>query len=128
MVYPLAILLWMGRILVGLGVAVWPVWGSLYVAGSAPSVAAALVAHLVLVIPGGMLIRRAGGGSPPSVRKRAGSLLILFGIIAWAPYFFVTEVSGTEISSFPFLIWHLSGVVPGALLRYTGIGSRWLPR
>ena len=111
----------LGGVLVILGVAVWPVWGALFLAGSAPHVGWALLAHLALVVPGGMLVRR---GAPPgsrSTRKRLGTALIAFGVLAWVPYFILRE-QGVEAPSAPFLLWHLSGVIPGAILRYTPWG------
>jgi hypothetical protein len=113
----------LGRVLVILGVAVWPVWGALFLTGSAPHVGWALLAHLALVVPGGMLVRRGAPEASRTARKRLGTGLIAFGVLAWVPYFILRE-QGVDAPSTPFLIWHLSGVIPGAILRYT----RWGPR
>jgi hypothetical protein len=113
----------LGRALVVLGVAVWPVWGILFLAGPAPHVLYALLAHLILVVPGGILVRRGAPPGPRPARKRLGDALILFGVLAWVPYFILTE-QGVEVPSAPFLVWHLVGVVPGAILRYTRWGGR----
>ena len=110
----------LGRALVILGVAVWPAWGALFLAGSAPHVEWALLAHLALVVPGGMLVRRGAGPGSRSTRQRLGTALIAFGVLAWVPYFILRE-QGVDAPSAPFLVWHLSGVIPGAVLRYT----RW---
>jgi len=116
----------LGRALVVLGVAVWPVWGLLFIAGSAPTVGYALLAHLALVVPGGILVRRAAPPGPRSARKRLGDTLIVLGVLAWVPYFVLTE-RGVDVPSTPFLVWHLLGVVPGAFLRYTPWGRRSEP-
>ena len=110
----------LGRALLVLGVAVWPAWGVLFLAGSAPHVGWALLLHLALVVPGGMLIRREAPPEPQTVRKRLGSGLIAFGVLAWVPYFILRD-QGVDVPSAPFLVWHLSGVISGAVLRYT----RW---
>jgi hypothetical protein len=106
-----------------LGVAVWPLWGALWLAGSAPHVGWALVAHLALVVPGGFLLRRhRPAGVQRELGKRVGEILIALGVLAWVPYFYVTEYQARDVSSTPFLVWHLFGVIPGALLRYTRLG------
>jgi peptidoglycan/LPS O-acetylase OafA/YrhL len=112
----------LGRVLVLFGVAVWPVWGVLFLAGQAPSVLWALGVHLALVVPGGILVRR-HGPHEARPRKRLGEILIAVGVLAWVPYFILTE-RGVEVASAPFLAWHLLGVIPGAILRYTRWGER----
>lgn len=117
----------LGRALVVLGVAVWPVWAVLFLTGSAPNVGYALLAHLVLVIPGGMLVRRAAPRGPRPARKRLGDVLIVVGVLAWVPYFILRE-QGVDAPSTPFLVWHLLGVIPGSILTYTRWGARWFAR
>jgi hypothetical protein len=113
-----------GRVLVVLGVAVWPVWGALFIADRAPNVLFAVAAHLALVVPGGMLIRAARPERrQPSSRQRLGIALIWFGVLAWLPYFALKELTDADVASWPFLTWHLLGVIPGALLRYTPLGT-----
>ena len=115
----------LGRLLVGLGVAVWPVWGAWFLLGGAPHVAWAVLLHLALVVPGGAILRRARPRPTRAEarRKRIGEVLIALGVLAWAPYLYLSG-SEREVPSLPFLIWHLSGVIPGALLRYTSLGRR----
>jgi peptidoglycan/LPS O-acetylase OafA/YrhL len=114
----------LGRTLVVLGVAVWPVWGVLALTGRAPHVLYAVAAHLALVLPGGMLLRAARPERrQPSPRQRLGTALIWFGVLAWLPYFALRELTDADVPSWPFLTWHLLGVIPGALLRYTRIGA-----
>lgn len=115
-------MLGLGRVLVVLGVAVWPAWGVLFLAGQAPSVLWALLVHLALVIPGGIIVRR-HGPHEARPRKRLGEVLIAVGVLAWVPYFILTE-QGVDAPSAPFLAWHLVGVIPGAILRYTRWGER----
>lgn len=49
-------------------------------------------------------------------RKRIGALLIFLGVLAWAPYFYLQFI-GEEVTVTPFLAAHLSGVLPGFVLR-----------
>lgn len=55
-------------------------------------------------------------------RKFWGRALILFGVSAWLPYFVLKFVMGHELPVPPFLIAHLSGVIPGFLL----VRGEWL--
>lgn len=45
-----------------------------------------------------------------------GTVLIWLGVLAWAPFFFALA-TGREVSIFPFLTLHLTGVLGGAWLR-----------
>lgn len=49
-------------------------------------------------------------------RRTWGMLLIWLGVSAWAP-FLVLIANGQEVSIFPFLAAHLTGVLGGAWLR-----------
>jgi hypothetical protein len=116
----------LGRVLVAAGVAIWPVWGTLFLLDRAPHVALAIGAHLALVIPGGMILRAHRPEAQRRARgRRLGEVLILLGVLAWAPYFILSRDG--EVESWPFLAAHLSGVIPGAVLRYTPLGDRVLP-
>lgn len=48
-----------------------------------------------------------------------GRILILFGAAAWVVYGLVWLIAGKP-ETLPFLFWHLSGVVPGAVLKAFG--------
>ena len=114
--------------MVAVGVAVWPAWGAWFLAGDAPSVGWPLAVHLALVVPGGAILR---AHRPPEARRsrgrRLGEVLILLGVAAWVPYFLLGgEDEGLAVG--PFLAAHLSGVIPGSVLRYTPIGDRLFSR
>lgn len=49
-------------------------------------------------------------------RRTWGTILIWLGVFAWAP-FLILITSGQEVSIFPFLAAHLTGVLGGAWLR-----------
>lgn len=57
-------------------------------------------------------------------RKRLGTVLLIAGISAWAVYYALKLLTPIQPPFASFLIWHLSGVIPGALLR----GSKILAR
>jgi len=114
-----------GRALVTLGVAVWAVWGALFLVDREPHVLYAVAAHPALVVPGGMILRAVRPERRQvSPRQRLGTALIWFGVLAWVAYYAVRELSDTDVPTWPFLTWHLLGVIPGALLRYTRLGAR----
>ena len=50
-------------------------------------------------------------------RKRLGTILLIAGISAWAVYYALKLLTPIQPPFAPFLVWHLSGVIPGALLR-----------
>ena len=50
-------------------------------------------------------------------REGWGLLLIFVGVAAWIPYGLFKYGLGREIVLYPFLAWHLAGVIPGFLLR-----------
>lgn len=49
-------------------------------------------------------------------RQRIGGVLIAGGVLAWGPYFLL-KFAGAEVEIEPFLAVHLSGVIPGFILR-----------
>jgi len=49
--------------------------------------------------------------------EKLATVLIVVGVAAWIPYFILKFLLGQEITVYLFLAVHLSGVVPGALLR-----------
>ena len=57
-----------------------------------------------------------------------GLVLIILGVSAWAPYGVLKYGFGQEVNVVPFLSVHLTGVIPGALLKRGPTLSRWLTR
>ena len=53
-------------------------------------------------------------------RNTLGNLLIAFGALAWITYYGLKFLTPVELPFWIFLTWHLSGVIPGALLRENG--------
>lgn len=49
-------------------------------------------------------------------KKTLGRILIILGVLMWVPYGVLKYGLGQEIPVLPFLILHLSGVIPGAIL------------
>ncbi len=47
-----------------------------------------------------------------------GRVLVLIGVAAWVPYAVQAYGLGQEIVVTPYLVAHLAGVVPGALLLH----------
>jgi hypothetical protein len=52
----------------------------------------------------------------PSKRKTVGKIFLWMGIVAWIPYGIVKYGLGQELPAWPFLAWHLVGVIPGSLI------------
>ncbi len=61
-------------------------------------------------------------------KRRWGLVLILIGVTAWAPYGVFKYGLDREMSVYPFLAWHLAGVIPGFLLRRGDLLWRWISR
>jgi hypothetical protein len=51
-----------------------------------------------------------------------GSILIYLGVLAWAPYFYLLSL-GQDVSVFPFLAAHLTGVISGGWLRSRSVAK-----
>ncbi|MBI3912641.1 MAG: hypothetical protein HY327_00375 [Chloroflexi bacterium] len=61
-------------------------------------------------------------------RTTFGRILIMLGVCAWIPYF-ALKLAGASVEMLPFLVVHLLGVIPGALLAPSEtIWSRLLGR
>lgn len=63
-----------------------------------------------------------------ALRSRVGELLVVGGVLAWVPYFALQLDPAREVPILPFLVAHLSGVVPGAALLGRGRVSLLLRR
>ncbi|MCL5429091.1 MAG: hypothetical protein M1347_04715 [Chloroflexi bacterium] len=108
-----------GSILIILGVAAWLPYFYLLSRGSAPSIFPFLAVHLAGVLSGGWLrsgLQRSAKGSDHKLRWLS-RILIYLGVLAWAPYFYLTRVAGVDTVIAPFLAAHLTGVLSGLGLR-----------
>ena len=61
-------------------------------------------------------------------KKRWATILIIIGVCAWIPYMVLKYGMGEDIIVYPFLAVHLSGVIPGFLLRRWGLIRRLVLR
>jgi len=122
----------LGTILVWLGVFTWAPFIFLRAIGDKPSLLLFLPFHLIGVIGGSRLrsmARRELGMSLPkrSFPHMAGHLMILFGILVWAPYLYLKLAMGQPVEAMNYLPFHLAGVLGGIflhLLSYVTEGYR----
>ena len=63
----------------------------------------------------------------PLNSRALGTLLIWLGVLAWAPYFYLSRIVGQDIDVGPFLAVHLTGVLSGAALRVSVELERFRP-
>lgn len=54
------------------------------------------------------------------ILKQLPTILIVQGVLAWAPFIYLKYMAHEEVNVMPFLIWHLMGVIPGAWLGGRG--------
>ena len=111
----------LGTLLVWLGVLTWVPFIFLRVIGEKPSLLLFLPFHLVGVIGGSRLRstaqRQLGMSSlKRSVLHTAGHILILLGILVWAPYLYL-KMMGQPVDVMNFLPFHLAGVLGGVFLH-----------
>lgn len=112
-----------GRAFTWLGILAWVPFILLTIGRYSPPILPFLVIHLIGILGGAWIKRtdpeRGNGASlaGKSLSRRLGSVLILLGVAVWVPYFIFKNFAATEVSLAPFLILHLSAVVPGLLLR-----------
>jgi hypothetical protein len=112
----------LGTILVWLGVLTWVPFILLRLMGETPSLLLFLPVHLVGVIGGSRLrssAQRHLGMRPPkrSFLHTAGHLMILLGILVWAPYLYSKIVLGQPVEAMHYLPFHLMGVLGGVFLH-----------
>lgn len=127
----------LGGALIALGVLAWAPFLAGLALGRALSLWPFLAVHLAGVLGGAALRRRAralGGGpalpldAPGRRRALAGRVLVLLGVLAWAPYLYQHNVLHAAIAIRPYLAMHLTGVLGGsALLASAGL-SRYRAR
>ena len=112
----------LGTVLLWLGVFIWAPFIFLRAIGEQPVFLFFLPFHLIGVIGGARLrsTARRELGIPASNQNRlhtAGHLLILLGILVWAPYLYLKLVLGQPVEVMNFLPFHLMGVLGGVLLH-----------
>lgn len=112
-----------GQALIWLGVLAWLPFFYLLSAGREVPIFPFLALHLTGVL-GGSWLRNQANKQQDVVqdahgrrRKMLGKVLIYLGVLAWAPYFYLTRVLGQAVEIDPFLIAHLTGVLGGAALQ-----------
>ena len=112
----------LGTILIWLGVLTWAPFIFLRAIGEKPVFLLFLPFHLIGVIGGSRLrstARRELGMLPPKRNNlhTAGHILILLGILVWAPYLYLKLALGQPVEVMDFLPFHLTGVLGGVLLH-----------
>lgn len=119
--------------LITIGVLAWVPYFYLLAGGGRPSLLPYLALHLTGVLSGAWLRRRP---TKPEAQRRgrgrgrvlAARIMIILGVLAWAPYFYLTRVAGVEQPIGPFLAAHLTGVLGGAALRLSLTVENWIRR
>jgi hypothetical protein len=112
----------LGTTLVWLGVLTWVPFIFLRLMGEKPSLLLFLPVHLAGVIGGSRLrsnAQRELDMRPPkrSFLHTAGHLMILFGILVWAPYLYSKMVLAQPVEAMQYLPFHLMGVLGGVFLH-----------
>jgi len=116
-------------VLLILGVSAWAPFLLLVALGREPSIYPFLAVHLTGVIGGSRLRARSRpAGERPSQRQAWGRLLIILGVLAWAPWFYQTDLLGRELEIAPYLALHLTGVLSGLVLLLSGPLQRFWQR
>jgi hypothetical protein len=116
----------LGNVLVAIGVLAWAPFLAALAAGIRLSILPFLAVHLIGVFTGAWLRRNADEAEGLARRQdrfsrrvHLSKILIYLGVLAWAPYFYLEQTLGQDVSIGPFLTAHLLGVLGGALLRGT---------
>ena len=110
-----------GTVFIYIGVAVWFPYFYLLAAGQNVSLLPFLIVHLSCVLAGARL--RADGSAKVASSSRetrlrlASRVLITLGVLAWAPYFYISRVQNIETELTPYLLAHLTGVLSGLGIR-----------
>jgi phosphatidylglycerophosphate synthase len=107
-----------GEVLLILGVLAWAPFLILVAMGEEPSIYPFLAVHLTGVIGGSRLRARGKDGETKqrSRRQVTGKILILLGVLAWAPYLYQKDILGEPVEIGLFLAAHLTGVLTGIAL------------
>ena len=112
----------LGTILIWLGVFTWLPFIFLRAIGEKPQFLVFLPFHLIGVVGGSRLrsIARKELGLPATEKNMlviAGHIMILLGILVWAPYLYIKLVMGQSVEVMNYLPYHLTGVLGGVLLH-----------
>lgn len=108
------------NLLILVGVLAWLPYFFLLARGESPSILPFLAFHLGGVLSGGYLRSQdqtAKAKQHGQTRKRIARVLIILGVLAWAPYFYLTRIQGLDQAIGPFLAAHLTGVLTGSAVR-----------
>lgn len=116
-----------GNLLTLLGVLAWVPFLYLVVTGQEPSIFPFLIVHLSGVLIGSQLRRSASPSRGKlSRRQLIGRIMIILGVIAWAPYLYQKEILGQPIEIAPYLTAHFTGVLGGIALMLSVPLTRYL--
>lgn len=113
----------LGRVLIWLGVLAWVPYLYMLSLDQVVSIFPFLGVHLTGVLGGSWLVsdadKKDGIVRTKRGKKRriASKVLIYLGVLAWAPYLYITRSLGQEIEITPYLIAHLTGILSGAAVR-----------
>jgi len=113
----------LGTTLIWIGVSAWLPFFYFLSMDRPVSIFPYLAAHLTGVLGGSWLrarYARAAGLEPPrhgGKRRIVARVMIYLGVLAWAPYFYLTRVTGLDLEIGPFLTAHLIGVLGGSAVR-----------
>ena len=111
----------LGQILIYVGVSTWIPYFYLLFTGAEPKLYTFLPVHLLFVISGVRIRKSAGEEAPKTERaeklREASKVLLLIGMTAWLPYFYVRYYYQLDVGHTPFLVLHLTGMLGGGVLR-----------
>lgn len=100
-----------------LGVSAWAPFLLLVARGQEPAIYPFLVVHLIGVIGGSRLRALTTPVRHRRPRRQVwGRVLIIFGVLAWVPWLYQTELLGREPGITLYLALHLTGVLSGLAL------------
>lgn len=110
-----------GTVLISIGVAVWLPYFYQLGTGRNLSFLPFLIVHLSCVLAGARLRADSGANIITSTRdsrlRLVSRALTTLGVLAWAPYIYITRVQNVETELMPFLLAHLTGVLSGVGIR-----------
>jgi hypothetical protein len=107
-----------GTILLVFGILAWAPFLVRVAGGQEPSIYPYLAVHLTGVIGGSRIRARFNpdGRVERPRRQIIGRILIILGVLAWAPYIYQKDILDRSIEMAPYLRVHLTGVLGGIAL------------